>query len=147
MSNNDHLRPVTLPPALASTTMCGLLPSPPSSELFVPLPNERRRQALHVPQLLGGTSQLQPTFTDGLRNPNCSGFSFEPFELCIDTGQVVIQFAVACNIRSDAPVIKSVGCFGKVSVNSGGTDQELVEPGRKGFDGLRQVDGASIDRE
>ena len=90
-----------------------------------------------MPQLLGGTSQLQPTFADGLPNPNCPGFRFEPFELCVDTGQVIVQFAVARDIRSDAPVIKSVGCLGEVSMNGGGTDQELVEPGREGFNGFR----------
>jgi len=136
MSNNDHLRPVTLPPALASATTHGLLPSPPSGKLLVPLPNERRRQALHVCQLLGGASQLQSTFTDSLRDPDRSCLSFKSFELHVDTGQVVIQFVVVCDIRSNAPVIKSVGRFGEVSMNSGGADQELVEPGRKRVNGL-----------
>ena len=136
MSNNDHLRLVTLPPALASVTACGLLPSPPSSELLVSLPNERRRQALHVRQLLGGASQLQSTFTDGFRNPNRPSFSLEPFKLCVDTGQIIVQFAVACDICSDAPVIESVGRFGEVSINGGGTNKELVEPGGNGVNGL-----------
>jgi len=129
MSHDDHLRPVTLPPALASTTMRGLLPSSADSELLVPLLNERRRQALHVCQLLGGASQLQSTFANGLCNPDGPCFRFKLFEFRVDTGQVVVQFAVACDIRSDAPVIKSVGCFGEVSMNGGGTDEELVEPG------------------
>jgi len=136
MSNNDHLRPVTSPPALASMTVRRLLPSPPNGELLIPLLNERCCQALHVRQLLGGTSQLQLTFTDGLRNPNHPSFGFEPFELCVDTGQVIIQFAVACDICSDTPVIESVGCFGKVSINGGGTDKKLVEPGRNGVNGF-----------
>jgi len=147
MSNNDYLRLVTLPPTLASATMCGLLPSPPSSKLLVPLPNKRRRQALHVRQLLVGMSQLQSTLTDGFCNPNCPCFSFEPFKLCVDTGQVIVQFVVACDIHSDTPVIKSVGCFGKVSINGGGTNKELVEPGRNGVNGLGQVDGPGIDWE
>jgi len=110
--------------------MCGLLPPSPSGKLLVPLPNKWHRQALHMCQLLGGTSQLQSTFTNGLRDPNRPCFSLESFEFHVDTGQVVIQFAVVCDICSDAPVIKSVGCFGEVSVNSGGTNKELVEPGR-----------------
>jgi len=117
--------------------MCGLLPPSPSGELLIALPNERRRQALHVRQLLGGTSQLQSTFADSLRNPNRPSFGLESFELRIDTGQVVVQFAVARDIRSDAPVIKSVGCFGEVSVNGRGTDQELMEPGGEGVDRFR----------
>jgi len=136
MSNHDHLRPVTLPPALASVTTCRLLPPSTSSELLVPLPNEQCRQTLHVHQLLGGTSQFQPSLTDGLRNPNSARFCFEPLEFSVDTGQVVIQFVVACDICSDAPVIKLVGCFGEVSVNGQGTDQELMEPGGKGVDGF-----------
>jgi len=147
MSNSDHLRPVSSPPALASATMHRLLPSSPSHELFVPLTDKWRHQALHVGQLFGGASQLQSTFTDGFRDPNHPGFSFEPFELRIDTGQVIVQFAVARDIRSDAPVIESVGSFGEVSVNSRGTDQELMEPGRKGVDRLGRVDGPSVDRE
>ena len=123
MSNNDHLRPVTLPPALASTTTCRFLPSSLSSKLFIVLLNEWCCQALHVHQLLGGTSQLQLPFTNGLRDPNCPCFGLKSFELCIDTGQVIVQFVVVCNIRSNAPVIKSVGCFGEVSVNSGGTNK------------------------
>jgi len=137
MSNDDHLRPVSSPPALASATARGLLPTPSSGQLLVPLLNERRRQALHVHQLLGGVSQLQSTFADGLRDPNRPSFGFKPFELRIDTGQVVVQFAVACDIRSDTPVIKSVGCFGEVSVNGRGTNQELVKPGRKGVNRFR----------
>jgi len=136
MSNNDHLRLVSLPPALASATTHRLLPTPSSGELLIPLPNEWHRQALHVRQLFGGTSQLQPTLANSLRDPDCSHFSFELFELCVDIGQVVVQFAVACDIRSDAPVIKSVGCFGEVNVNGGGTNQELVEPSGEGFDGF-----------
>ena len=136
MSNNDHLRPVTSPPALASATARGLLPTSSSGQLFIPLPNKRRRQALHVPQLLGGTSQLQPALTNGLPDPGGPCFHFKSFELRVDTGQVVVQFAVARDIHSDAPVIKLVGCFGEVSVNGGGTDQELMEPSREGFDGL-----------
>jgi len=58
MSNNDHLRPVSSPPALASAATRRLLPTALSGKLLVALPNERRRQALHVRQLLGGTSQL-----------------------------------------------------------------------------------------
>jgi len=134
MSNNNHLRPVSSPLALASVTTCGLLPASSSGELLVPLPNEWRRQALHVCQLLGGTSQSP--FTDSLCDPCRPGFSFKSFKLCIDTGQVIVQFAVARDIHSDAPVIKSVGCFGEVSVNGQGANQELVEPGGKGFDGL-----------
>jgi len=136
MSNNNHLRPVSSPPTLASATTRRLLPSSMGSKLFVPLLNEWRHQALHVCQLLGGTSQLQSTFTDGLCNPDCPCFSFKPFKLCIDTGQVVVQFVVARDICSNAPVIKLVGCFGKVSVNGGGTNQKLVELGRERFDGL-----------
>jgi len=78
-----------------------LLPTPPSGKLLVPLPNERRRQALHVCQLLGGTSQLQSPFTDGLRDPDRPGFSFMSLEFHVDTGQVVIQFAVARDIPVD----------------------------------------------
>jgi len=137
MSKHNHLRLVTLPPTLASVTMCRLLPSSTSSKLLVPLPNERCRQTLHVCQLLGGMSQLQSTLADGFRDPNCPRFSFELFELCIDTGQVIVQFVVVHNICSDAPVIKSVGCFGEVSMNGGGADEELVEPGRKGVNWLR----------
>jgi len=129
MSNDDHLRPVTLPPALASATMCGLLPPSSGGKLLVPLPNEWCCQALHVRQLFGGASQLQSTFTNGLRDPNGTRFCFESLELHVDTGQVVIQFAVAHDIRSDAPVIKSMGCFGEVSINCGGADKELVKPG------------------
>jgi len=136
MSNDDHLRLVTLPPALASATMCRLFPSSPSSKLFIPLLNEQRCQALHVRQLLGGTSQLQLTFANGFCNSDRPHFSFESFELHVDTGQVVIQFAVARDIRSNAPVIKSVGCFGEVSMNGGGADEKLVEPGREGINGL-----------
>ena len=113
-----------------------LLPAPLGGKLLIPLPNERHCQTLHVRQLLGGASQLQSTLADGLRDPNHPGFSFEPFELCVDTGQVIVQCAVAHDIRSDALVIKLVGCFGKVSMNGGGTDQELVKPGGKGVDGL-----------
>jgi len=119
MSNHDHLRPVTLPPALASMTTCGLLPSSTDSELLVALLNEQRHQALHVHQLLGGTSQLQPPFTDSFGNPDRPCFGLEPFEFGIDTGQVVVQFPVAHDIHSNAPVIKSVGCLGKVSMNRG----------------------------
>ena len=147
MSNNDHLRPVSSPPALASATARRLLPASPSGQLLVPLANERHRQALHVPQLLGGMSQLQPAFTDGLPNPNRPSFSFESFELSVDAGQVVIQFVVVRDIHSDAPVIKSVGRFGEISVNSGGTNQELVEPGREGLNGLRRIDCSSVDGE
>jgi len=147
MSNNDHLRPVTLPPTLASATMRRLLPPSSSGKLFVALPNEQRCQALHVRQLLGGMSQLQSTFTDGLRNPNGPSFRLELFKLHIDTGQVIIQFAVACDIRSDAPVIKSVGCFGEVSMNSRGTNKELMEPCGQGVDGFRRIDCLGIDRE
>jgi len=136
MSNNDHLRLVTLPPALASATTHGLLPSSSSSELLVMLPNKRRRQALHVHQLLGGVSQLQLPFTNGLRDPNCPGFSFESFEFRIDIQQVIVEFAIVHDIRSDAPVIESVGCFGKVSVNGRGTNQELVEPGGERVNGF-----------
>jgi len=136
MSKHDHLRPVTLPPTLASATMHGLLPAPLSSKLLVPLPNKQCCQALHVCQLFGGASQLQSTFADSLRNPNGPCFSLELFEFCVDTGQVVVQFAVACDIRSDAPVIKSVGCFGEVSMYGRGTNQELVEPGGKRVNGL-----------
>jgi len=131
MSNDDHLRPVTLPPALASATTCGLLPSPTGSELLVALLNEWCRQALHVHQLLGGMSQLQSAFTNGLCNPDGAGLGLKSLKFCIDTGQVVIQFAVVCDIHSDAPVIKSVGCFGEVSMNSGGTNKELVKPCRE----------------
>ena len=123
MSNNDYLRPVSSPPALASATTRGLLPSSLGSELLIALPNEWRRQALHVCQLLGGASQLQSPFTDSLGNPNHACFGLKPFEFGIDTGQVVVQFLVACDICSDTPVIKSVGCFGKVSVNCGGADK------------------------
>jgi len=136
MSNTNHLRLVSSPPALASVTTHGLLPTASSGELLVVLPNKRRRQALHVCQLLGGASQLQSPLTDGLGDPNCPCFYFKPFKLRVDTGQVIVQFPVAHDIRSDAPVIKSVGCFGKVSVNGGGTNKELVEPGRKGVDGF-----------
>jgi len=104
-------------------TTRGLLPSPLSSELLVMLPNEWHRQALHVRQLLGGMSQLQSTFANGLRNPNGPGFRFKSFEFCVDTGQVVVQFVVARDICSDAPVIKSVGCLGEVSMNCGGPDE------------------------
>ena len=76
------------------------------------------------------------TFTDGFRNSNCPCFSFESLEFCVDTGQVVVQFAVVRDIRSDAPVIKLVGCLGEVSMNSRGTNKELVEPGGKGVNGL-----------
>ena len=137
MSNDDHLRLVTLPPALASATTRRLFPSSPSSKLFIPLLNERCHQALHVRQLLGGASQLQSTFANGFCDSDRPRFSFESFKLHVDTGQVVIQFAVARDIRSDAPVIKLVGCFGEVSMNSGGADKELVEPGREGINGLR----------
>jgi len=116
--------------------MHGLLPSPSSSELLVLLPNEWCHQALHVRQLLGGMSQLQPAFTNGFCDPNSARFCFESLEFCVDTGQVVVQFLVARDIRSDAPVIKSVGCFGEVSVIGWGTDQELMEPGGKGVDGF-----------
>jgi len=136
MSNNDHLRLVSSPPALASVTTRGLLPAASSGKLLITLPNKWRRQALHVHQLLGGASQLQSPLTDGFGDPNCPCFCLEPLEFRIDTGQVVVQFPVARNICSDAPVIKSVGCFGEVSVNGGGADKELVEPGRKGVDGL-----------
>jgi len=85
--------------------------------------NKRRRQALHVHQLLGGASQLQSTFTDGFRNPNRPSLSFESFKLRIDTGQVIVQLPVACDICSDAPVIKSVGCFGEVSMNGRGANK------------------------
>ena len=137
MSNDDHLRPVSSPPTLASMTTCGLLPSPSSGELLIPLLNERCRQALHVRQLLGGASQLQSTFTNGLCDPDRPSFSFKLFEFRIDTGQVVVQFVVARDICSDTPVIKSVGHFGEVSVNGRGADQELVKPGREGVDGFR----------
>ena len=147
MSNDDHLRPVILPPALASATACGLFPSPSGGKLLIPLPNEWRHQTLHVHQLLGGASQLQLTFTDGFCDPDRPCFSFEPFELRVDTGQVVVQFAVARDIRSNAPVIKLVGCFGKVSVNGGGANKELVEPGGKGVNGLGQVDSPGVDGE
>ena len=147
MSNNDHLRPVSSPPALASATTRRLLPSPSSGQLFVSLPNEWCRQALHVRQLLGGASQLQSTFAYRFCDPDGSGFSLELFELRVDAGQVVIQFAIVCDIHSDAPVIKSVGCFGEVSVNSGGTDQKLVEPGGKGVDWLGREDRSSVDGE
>jgi len=136
MSNNSHLRPVTLPPALASATARGLLPSSSSSELFGPLLNERRRQALHVCQLLGGAGQLQSTLTNSFCDPNGPGFCLKSFEFRVDTGQVIVQFAVARDIRSDTPVIKSVGCFGKVSVNGGGANEELMEPSGDGFDGF-----------
>jgi len=136
MSSDNHLRLVSSPPALASATAHRLLPSPTRGKLFVPLPNKQCCQTLHVRQLLGGASQFQSTLTDGLCDPNCSRFSFELFKLRVDTGQVVIQFAVVRDIRSDAPVIKSVGRFGEVSVNSRGTDEELVEPGRKGVNRL-----------
>jgi len=89
-----------------------------------------------VHQLLGGVSQLQSTFTDGFCNPNRPSFSLEPFELRVDTGQVIVQFVVARNIHSDAPVIESVGRFGEVSINGGGTNKELVEPGGNGVNGL-----------
>jgi len=105
--------------------------------LLIPLPNERRHQALHLRQLFGGVSQLQSTFANGLCDPNGPSFCFEAFEFCVDTGQVVVQFAVARDIRSDAPVIKSVGCFGEVSMNGRGTNEELMEPRGQGFDGLR----------
>jgi len=134
MSNHDHLRLVTLPPALASATMCGLLPSPPSSELFVPLPNKRCRQALHMCR---GASQLQSTFANGFHDPNSPHFSLKSLEFCVDTGQVIIHFAVVCDICSDAPVIKSVGCFGEVSMNGWGTGKELMEPSGKGVNGFR----------
>jgi len=147
MSNNDHLRPVSSPPTLASVTTRQLLPSSTSGKLFILLPNKWRRQALHVRQLLGGASQLQPPFANSLCDPNCPGFCFKSFEFRIDTGQVVVQFAVACDICSDAPVIKSVGCFGEVSVNSGGADKELMEPGWKGVNGLGGVHGLGIDGE
>ena len=117
MSNDDHLRLVTLPPTLASVTTCGLFPSPSGGELLIPLLNEQCRQALHVCQLLGGASQLQSTFTDSLRDSDCPCLGFKSFELRVDTGQVIVQFAVAHDICSDAPVIKLVGCFGEVSVN------------------------------
>jgi len=123
MSNDDHLRLVSSPPALASVTTRGLLPSSTSSELLVPLANEQCRQALHVCQLLGGVSQLQSTFANGLRDTSRPRFCFELFDFCIETGQVVIQFAVARDIRSDAPVAKSVGCFGEVSMNGRGTHE------------------------
>ena len=84
MSNDDHLRPVSSPPALASVTTRGLLPSPSSGKLFVPLPNEWCRQALHVCQLLGGASQLQLPFTDSLGDLHRSSLSLEPFKFCID---------------------------------------------------------------
>jgi len=145
MSNNDHLRLVSSPPALASTTTRRLLPSPTSGKLLVPLPNEWRRQALHVRQLLGGTSQLQSPFANGLCDSDRPGLCFKSFELLVDTGQVIVQFAVARDIRSNAPVIKLVGCFGKVSVNGGGTNEELVEPGGQGVDGFRRVYSLSID--
>jgi len=119
MSKNDHLRPVSSPPALASATTHGLLPAALGGELLVALLNKQHRQALHVHQLLGGVSQLQLPLTDGLGNPNCPCFCFKPLELRIDTGQVVIQFPVARDIRSDPPVIKSMGCFGEVSMNGG----------------------------
>jgi len=93
------------------------------SELFVPLLNEWHHQALHVCQLFGGMSQLQSTFTNGLRNPNCPCFSLELYKFCIDIGQVAVQFVVACNICSNTPVIKSVGRFGKVSMNGGGINK------------------------
>ena len=105
VSNHNHLRPVTLPPALASATMHGLLPSPSSGKLLIPLPNEWCHQALHVRQLLGGTSQLQSPLTDSLHNLDCICLSIEPFKFCVDTGQVVIQFAVVRNIHSNAPVL------------------------------------------
>jgi len=147
MSKHDHLRLVTLPPALASMTTRRFLPSSMGSELLVPLPNEQHCQALHVRQLLGGVSQLQSTFANSLCDPNSPCFCLQLLKLHIDTGQVVIQFAVARNIRSDAPVIKLVGCFGEVSVNRRGTDEKLVEPGREGVDGLGRVDCTGIDRE
>ena len=100
-----------------------------SGKLLVPLPNERHCQALHVRQLLGGTSQLQSTFTNSFCDPDCPCFSLELLEFRIDTGQVVVLFAVACDIRSDAPVIKLVGHFGEVSMNGGGANKELMEPG------------------
>jgi len=123
MSNHDHLRPVTLPPALANVTTCRLLPSPSSGKLLVPLLNEWHCQALHVCQLLGGTSQLQSPFTDCFGDPDGIHFGIELLQLCIDTGQVIIQFVVACDICSNAPVIKLVGCFGQVSVNGGGSSE------------------------
>jgi len=147
MSKHDHLRPVTLPPALASATTHGFLPSSAGSELLVPLLNEQHRQALHVHQLLGGASQLQSTFANSLCDPNSPCFCLQPLKLRIDTGQVIVQFAVVHDIRSDTPVIKSVGCFGEVSMNHRGTNKKLVEPGREGVDGLRRVDRTGIDRE
>ena len=147
MSNNDHLRPVSSPPALASVTARGLLPTSPGGQLLIPLPNERRHQIFHVRQLFGSASQLQSTFANGLHDPDCPSLGFKPLELRVDTGQVVVQFAVARDIRSDAPVIKSVGRFGEVSVNGRGANQELVEPGREGFNGLRGIDGPSVDGE
>jgi len=84
MSNHGYLRPVTLPPALASVTVRRLLPFSPSGKLFVPLPNEWCRQALHVCQLLGGASQLQLPFTDSLGDLHRSSLSLEPFKFCID---------------------------------------------------------------
>jgi len=136
MSNDDHLRLVTLPPTLASATTRRPFPPSSSGELLIPLPNEQRCQALHVHQLLGGASQLQLSFANSLCDHNCPRFGFKSFEFRIDTGQVIVQFAVAHDIHSNALVIKSVGRFGEVSVNGRGADEELVEPGRKGVNGF-----------
>jgi len=134
-------------PTLASMTTRGLLPAASSGKLLIVLLNKQHRQALHVHQLLGGTSQLQSPLTDGLGDPDCPCFCLEPLELRIDTGQVVVQFPVARDICSDAPVIKSVGCFGEVSMNSRGTDKELMEPGREGVDGFARVYCSGVDGE
>jgi len=123
MSKHDHLRPVSSPPALASATVCGLLPTASSGELLIALPNEWCHQILHVCQLLGGTSQLQSPLADGFSDPNHPCFSFESLKLRIDAGQVVVQFPVARDIRSNTPVIKSVGCFGEVSMNCRGPNK------------------------
>ena len=136
MSNHNHLRLVTLPPALASVTICGLLPSFLYCNLLLPLPNKWCCQTLHMCQLLGGMGQLQPPLAYYLGDPDGICLGVELLQLCIDTGQVVIQFAVVCDIHSNTPVIKSVGRFGEVSVNSWGTNEYLMEPGRDGFSGL-----------
>jgi len=73
-----------------------------------------------VGQLFGGVCQLQLPFAYSFGNVHSIRFHIELLDLCVDIGQVVIQFAVACDIHSTAPVIKLVGSFGEVSVNGGG---------------------------
>jgi len=95
-----------------------------------------QHKALHMCQLLGCPSCFELPLTEQLGKAYQVCFGLEPFDVCIDVGQLIIVLLIASDVSGNAPIVQLLGGADEHVKNGRLTDEKLVEPLGNGVNGL-----------